>query len=174
MLADGVRVGPFVQIGERTTIGRNTFLHAGTFIGDDVVIGDDCQIFPNVSVRERVTIGHRVILNAGCAIGTDGFGSQMGSEAKQHMKIPHIGTVIFEDDTSRISGSCSCASDRAKISPTRESGSRNQARQPGADRLTTSCWAPTARSPDKSASQDQSTIGAGVVIGGQTAVSSIT
>lgn len=115
-IGDGHRIGPFVSIGHRTRIGRNATIHAGVSIGDDVQIGDDCQIFPNVVVRERITIGHRVILNAGCVIGTDGFGYKWDKQLKQHVKIPHIGTVFIEDDVEI--GSCTCI-DRAKFAATR-------------------------------------------------------
>lgn len=164
-LADGVRVGPFVQVGERAKIGRNTFLHAGVFIGDDVTIGHDCQIFPNVSVRERVTIGHRVILNSGCVIGTDGFGYKWDPKRKQHVKIPHIGTVVIEDDVEI--GSCTCV-DRAKFAATRVGrGTKldNQV-QIGHNAV----LGPNCVFAGQVGIAGSVTLGAGVVIGGQTAI----
>ena len=115
VLGEGVRVGPFAFVGRGTRIGRSTVVHAGAFIGDDVVIGDDCQILPNVTIRERVTIGNRVILNAGCVIGTDGFGYKWSASLDKYVKLPHIGTVIIEDDVEI--GSCTCV-DRAKFAAT--------------------------------------------------------
>ncbi|MBC8108307.1 MAG: UDP-3-O-(3-hydroxymyristoyl)glucosamine N-acyltransferase [Anaerolineae bacterium] len=164
-LGEGARVGPFVQIGERTRIGRNTFVHAGAFVGDDVTIGDDCQIFPNVSVRERVTIGNRVILNSGCVIGTDGFGYKWDPKRKQHVKIPHIGTVVIEDDVEI--GSCTCV-DRAKFAATRVGrGTKldNQV-QIGHNAV----LGPHCIFAGQVGIAGSVTLGAGVVIGGQTAI----
>lgn len=114
VLGEGVAVGPFVSIGNRTRIGSRVVIHAGCFIGDDVVIGDDCECFPNVTIRERITIGSRVVIHAGSALGTDGFGYRW--DGQRHAKIPHIGTIVIEDDVEI--GSCVCV-DRAKFSSTR-------------------------------------------------------
>lgn len=114
VIGSGVAIGPHVLIGHRSRLGNRCILHANVFIGDDVVIGDDCQFFPNVVVRERITIGNRVVINAGSVLGTDGFGYRWDGE--KHAKIPHIGTVIVEDDVEI--GSCVCI-DRAKFSATR-------------------------------------------------------
>ena len=113
-IGDNARIGPNVFVGDGCRIGRNAVFHPGVFIGADVSIGDDCEFFPNVVVRERVTIGHRVILHAGAVLGSDGFGSRW--DGKQQQKIPQIGTVIIEDDVEI--GSCACI-DRAKFAATR-------------------------------------------------------
>jgi len=107
-------IGPFVFIGERVRLGERCIVHAGTYIGDDVTLGDDCELFPNVVIRERITIGHRVIIHAGSVIGSDGFGFAWNGTA--FTKIPQIGTIVIEDDVEI--GSCSCV-DRAKFSETR-------------------------------------------------------
>jgi UDP-3-O-[3-hydroxymyristoyl] glucosamine N-acyltransferase len=109
-----VAVGPFVVIGARSTIAAGTVLHTGVSIGDDVVIGRQCELHPYVVIRERITIGQRVVIHASSVLGTDGFGYRW--DGKQHVKIPHIGTVIVEDDVDI--GSCVCI-DRAKFSATR-------------------------------------------------------
>jgi UDP-3-O-[3-hydroxymyristoyl] glucosamine N-acyltransferase len=114
ILGDRVAIGHHAFVGQRSRIGANTVLHPGAFVGDDVVIGSDCQIFPNVVIRERITIGNRVTIHAGSVLGTDGFGYRW--DGSQHAKVPHIGTVIIEDDVEI--GSCVCI-DRAKFSATR-------------------------------------------------------
>jgi UDP-3-O-[3-hydroxymyristoyl] glucosamine N-acyltransferase len=114
ILGEGVAIGPHAVVGQRSRIGNNTVLHAGAFVGEDVIIGSDCQVFPSVVIRERITIGNRVIIHAGAVLGTDGFGYRW--DGKQHAKVPHIGTVIVEDDAEI--GSCVCI-DRAKFSATR-------------------------------------------------------
>ena len=113
-MGTSVRVGPFVSVGERSRLGDNVVLHPGVFVGDDVEIGDDCELFPQVVVRERISIGKRVIIHAGSVLGSDGFGYRW--DGKQHTKIPQIGRVIVEDDVEI--GSCVCI-DRAKFSTTR-------------------------------------------------------
>jgi UDP-3-O-[3-hydroxymyristoyl] glucosamine N-acyltransferase len=48
-------------------------------------------------VRERVTIGDRVVLQNGVVIGGDGYGFATTAQGV-HEKIPHLGTVVIEDD----------------------------------------------------------------------------
>jgi UDP-3-O-[3-hydroxymyristoyl] glucosamine N-acyltransferase len=110
----GAAIGPNVIIGNRARIGTGCVLHANVVIGDDVVLGERCQLFPNVVVRERVTLGARVTIHAGSVIGMDGFGYRW--DGKQHVKVPHVGTVLIEDDVEI--GSCVCV-DRAKFGATR-------------------------------------------------------
>ena len=107
-------IGPFITIGKRSRIGRGSILHSHVSIGDDVLVGENCEIFPNVNIRDRITIGARVIINSGCVLGTDGFGYRW--DGSRHMKVPHVGTIVIEDDVEL--GSCVCV-DRAKFSVTR-------------------------------------------------------
>jgi UDP-3-O-[3-hydroxymyristoyl] glucosamine N-acyltransferase len=107
-------VGPFVVISDRTRLGERCTIHPGVSIGSDVTIGDDCEIFPNVVIRERITIGNRVMIHAGAVLGSDGFGFVWDGTAMA--KIPQIGTIVIEDDVEI--GSCTCI-DRAKFSETR-------------------------------------------------------
>jgi UDP-3-O-[3-hydroxymyristoyl] glucosamine N-acyltransferase len=107
-------IGPNVVVGNLARIGTGCVLHANVVIGEGVVMGADCRFFPNVVVRERVTIGARVTIHAGSMIGMDGFGYRW--DGKQHVKVPHVGTVSIEDDVEI--GSCVCI-DRAKFGATR-------------------------------------------------------
>lgn len=113
-ISGGVAIGPNVTIGNRASIGPACVLHPNVVIGDEVALGEGCQLFPNVVIRERVTIGARVTIHAGSAIGMDGFGYRW--DGKQHVKVPHVGTVVIEDDVEI--GSCVCV-DRAKFGSTR-------------------------------------------------------
>lgn len=108
------RIGPHVYIGERTEIAPGCTIHPSVYVGSDVKINAGCEIFPHVTIRQRITLGQRVIIHAGTVLGTDGFGYRW--DGKQHAKIPHIGTVIIEDDVEI--GSCVCI-DRAKFGATR-------------------------------------------------------
>jgi UDP-3-O-[3-hydroxymyristoyl] glucosamine N-acyltransferase len=92
----GTWIGPHVVVGERTRIGRDATLHANVTLYDDVAIGDGFTAHAGAVVRERVRIGHRVVLHAGAVIGSDGFGYLPLPDGIR--KIPHVGTVVLEDD----------------------------------------------------------------------------
>jgi UDP-3-O-[3-hydroxymyristoyl] glucosamine N-acyltransferase len=113
-IAPDAAIGPFVFIGQRSFVGARAVLHPGVIVSDDVVIGDDCELFPNVVIRQRITIGRHVVIHGGSVVGSDGFGYHW--DGSRHLKVPHIGTVIIEDDVEI--GSCVCI-DRAKIGVTR-------------------------------------------------------
>lgn len=89
-------IGPGVVVGPASRIGHGVTVHAGTYIGRDVHIGADSVIYPNVVIMDGVRIGRRVVLQPGAVIGSDGFG-YVPTE-KGHHKMPHIGTVVIEDD----------------------------------------------------------------------------
>lgn len=162
-LGRNVSVGPFVVVGARCHIGDGTVLHAGVCIGDDVVIGESCQFFPHVVIRERITIGSRVTIHAGSVLGTDGFGYRW--DGRQHQKIPQIGTVIVEDDVEIGSGVCI---DRAKFSATRIGrGTKiDNLVQIGHNVIV----GPHCIIVGQAGLAGSSQLGAGVVLGGQTAV----
>ena len=86
----------FVTVEAGVTIGSGCVLYPGVFVGKDTTIGDDCIIYPNVAIYDKCKIGNRVILQANATIGEDGFG--FATHQGQHHKIPHIGSVILEDD----------------------------------------------------------------------------
>jgi UDP-3-O-[3-hydroxymyristoyl] glucosamine N-acyltransferase len=95
-IAPGAWLGPHVTVGERVRIGRDAVLHARVTIYDDVTIGERFMAHAGAVVRERVTIGDRVVLHAGAVIGSDGFGYLPLPDRIR--KIPHVGTVVLEDD----------------------------------------------------------------------------
>ena len=113
-LGRDVAIGPYAVVGERCVLGHNTVVHAGVVLHDDVTLGDGCELFSNVVVRERCTIGCRVTIHANSVVGTDGFGYRF--DGRQHRKIPHVGTVVIEDDVEI--GSCTTI-DRGKFAETR-------------------------------------------------------
>ncbi|MFT3788875.1 MAG: UDP-3-O-(3-hydroxymyristoyl)glucosamine N-acyltransferase [Tepidisphaeraceae bacterium] len=112
-LGEGVCVGPHVVVSARVKVGARTVLHPGVVIGEDCTVGDDCELYANVVLRERITLGNKVILHAGCVIGTDGFGYRF--DGKRHVKLPHVGGVVIEDEVEI--GSCTCV-DRGKFGDT--------------------------------------------------------
>ncbi|MBW2175389.1 MAG: UDP-3-O-(3-hydroxymyristoyl)glucosamine N-acyltransferase [Deltaproteobacteria bacterium] len=93
---EAVFVAPFVSIGNRVRLGSRVRIHPHVYIGDDVTIGDDVEIEPNVTILGRCSIGSRVIIHAGTVIGSDGFG--FAPDGSRYHKVPHVGTVVIEDD----------------------------------------------------------------------------
>ena len=94
-LASGVTVEPGAVIGAGAEIGPGTAIFANAVIGQSVRIGRDCSIGSNSTIT-HATIGDRVIIHPGCLIGQDGFGYV--SNAKGHMKVPQVGTVVIHND----------------------------------------------------------------------------
>ncbi len=119
-LGEGVAIGPLVAIGPGCKIGAKTVIHPGTIIGAKVEIGENCSIGAGCLIADVIKIGNRVILQQGAVLGSDGFGyateresnlerrlagnRDLKDESNPHLKIPHIGTVIIEDDVEI--GSC--------------------------------------------------------------------
>lgn len=103
-LGEGVKVGAGAYIGPGSVIGSGTVVFSGVYIGAQVEIGKDCVLFPNCVVMDRCQIGNGVRLHAGCVIGADGFGYVF--DGAEHVKMPHIGSVIIEDDVEVGANSC--------------------------------------------------------------------
>jgi UDP-3-O-[3-hydroxymyristoyl] glucosamine N-acyltransferase len=95
-LANDVSIGPYCVIGDNVEIKEKTVLVSQIYIGDNVKIGSNVLIYPNVTVRENVIIGNNVIIHSGAVVGSDGFGYIQRNG--KHIKIPHIGKVIIEDN----------------------------------------------------------------------------
>lgn len=89
-------IGPHVSVGQYAVIGDGCIIHAHVAIGDHAEIAPGSEIFPHVTIYPRCTIGSRVIIHAGTVIGGDGLGFNPGPEGWE--KIPHLGSVIIEDD----------------------------------------------------------------------------
>jgi len=110
-----VSIAAGVVIGERVTIGPGVSIGANSVIGDDCVIADDTVLYPNVTVYSRVEIGARVIIHSGVVLGADGFGF-VTDDSGNHLKKPHVGRVIIEDEVELGANSCV---DRANLGVTR-------------------------------------------------------
>ena len=95
-LGDGVSVGPYAVIGAGVVVGEGTVIGAHVAVGDRVQIGARCHLYPSVTLYPGARLGNRVILHSGVRIASDGFGYvQQGG---RHLKIPHVGRCILEDD----------------------------------------------------------------------------
>lgn len=101
-IADGVilgkntSIGPYVTIASGCTIGDNCIIKSHVCLGHDVTLGNDTTIHPQVTIYDQSQIGSRVCIHASSVIGSDGFGYTL--EEGQHLKVPHVGHVIIEDD----------------------------------------------------------------------------
>lgn len=92
----GAAIHPLVSIADGVSIGAGTQIFPGVCIGPGVVIGEDCLIHSNATVEWGCQIGNRVIIHSGSVIGSDGFGYV--THEGRHVKIPHLGIVVLEDD----------------------------------------------------------------------------
>ncbi|MDQ7858357.1 MAG: UDP-3-O-(3-hydroxymyristoyl)glucosamine N-acyltransferase [Armatimonadota bacterium] len=101
-------VGPAAEIGARAAIG------AGAVVGARARVGADSVLHPRVVVYPDTVIGDRVILHSGAVIGADGFG--YATEEGVHLKIPHRGRVVIEDD---VEIGANTTVDRATLGETR-------------------------------------------------------
>jgi UDP-3-O-[3-hydroxymyristoyl] glucosamine N-acyltransferase len=96
-IGTNVHIGPNVTVSKNAQIGAGTTIMAGSFIGEGSSLGSHCELHPNVNVLHHVRLGNRVLVQAGAIIGADGFGFRRTPE-HQHIRLPHIGTVVIEDD----------------------------------------------------------------------------
>lgn len=89
-------IGPYAVIEAGAEIGPGCILEAQVYIGSGVTIGERTRIYPRVTILKNVKIGSQVILHSGTVIGSDGFGYTRFQET--HLKIPHVGGVVIEDN----------------------------------------------------------------------------
>ncbi len=92
----GVSIGPYAVIGDGATLGEAVVVGAHSVVGSGVAIGDRSQLYPSVTVYAGTRIGARCIVHSGVRLGSDGFGYVQRDG--QHLKIPHVGRCIVEDD----------------------------------------------------------------------------
>lgn len=96
ILGKQVSIGPYVHIESGAVIGDNCILKSHVSVGANVEIGADTTIHPKVTIYDNCKIGARVCIHASTVIGSDGFGYTFVDG--YHMKVPHVGNVIVEDD----------------------------------------------------------------------------
>lgn len=106
-------VGPHVTIEANAAVGAGSVISPGCVIGNDVTIGENCRLAPNVVIYHHCRLANNVIIHANTTIGADGFGYRLVQG--RHKKIPHIGTVLIEDDVEIGANTCI---DRAKFGKT--------------------------------------------------------
>ena len=96
VLGTDVTIAPFVVIESGSVIGDYCVIKSHVHIGHQVTIGNNTTIHPHVTIYDHCRIGARVCVHASSVIGSDGFGYTL--EEGQHLKVPHVGHVIIEDD----------------------------------------------------------------------------
>ncbi|MHC4122227.1 MAG: UDP-3-O-(3-hydroxymyristoyl)glucosamine N-acyltransferase [Planctomycetota bacterium] len=106
-------IADFVTISDKAKIADRCVIYPSVYIGPETEIGSDCTIYPNVVIYDRCKIGNRVTIHANATIGEDGFG--FATYKAEHHKIPHIGSVIIEDDVEIGSG---CGIERGTLDNT--------------------------------------------------------
>jgi UDP-3-O-[3-hydroxymyristoyl] glucosamine N-acyltransferase len=113
-LAADATVGACAVIEAAVHIGPRTVVGAGAVVGARASIGADCLLHPRVVLYPGTVIGDRVILHSGAVIGSDGFG--YAADEGVHLKIPHRGRVVVEDD---VEIGANTTVDRATLGETR-------------------------------------------------------
>ena len=96
ILGKDISIAPYVIIESGSVIGDHCLIKSHVHIGHDVTIGAHTTIHPQVTIYDNTQIGARVCIHASTVIGSDGFGYTL--EDGQHLKVPHVGYVIIEDD----------------------------------------------------------------------------
>lgn len=95
-LGKNAAIGPYVVIERGCIIGDNCIIKGHVNIGHEVEIGADTILHPHVTIYNGCKIGSRVSIHASSVVGSDGFGYTQDNG--KHLKVPHIGCVIIEDD----------------------------------------------------------------------------
>lgn len=103
-LGPDVAIGPHALLGEGVRLGARSRLGAGVVLEDGVSVGDDTVLDHHVVCYRGTTVGNRVRIKAGAVLGGPGFG-YVPSEAG-HLRMPHIGRCIIEDEVEIGSSSC--------------------------------------------------------------------
>jgi UDP-3-O-[3-hydroxymyristoyl] glucosamine N-acyltransferase len=112
-LGQGVFIGPYVVVESGSVIGDHCVLKSHIHIGHNVRLKEKCTIHPHVTIYDNCHLGSRVIIHASTVIGSDGFGYTYVDG--QHLKVPHLGRVIIEDD---VEIGANTAVDRATLGAT--------------------------------------------------------
>jgi UDP-3-O-[3-hydroxymyristoyl] glucosamine N-acyltransferase len=112
-LGDNLSIAPYVVIEANAVIGDNCVIKSHVHIGHGVQLGRDCTLHPHVTIYDNCVLGDRVSIHASTVIGSDGFGYMLADG--QHMKVPHVGHVVLEND---VEVGANTVIDRATIGTT--------------------------------------------------------
>ena len=101
---DTISIDAFSRIDEGTVLGERCRIGSSVSIGKNCKIGDGCILHPGVVLHDGVKLGNNVVIGANTSIGIDGFGFYQ-DEGQWH-RLPHIGTVIIEDNVQIAALNC--------------------------------------------------------------------
>ena len=110
-----VVIGPHVVIGKKVKIAAGSYIGAGSVIEAYSEIGEATTIQALVVIGTRVRIGARCEISSHSIVGKEGFGYAHDA-AGNHVRIPHQGWVVIEDDVHL--GACNTV-DRGTFGETR-------------------------------------------------------
>lgn len=96
VLGENLSIGAYAVIESGSNIGNNCVLKSHVHVGHHVSIGENTTIHPHVTIYDNCKLGARVSIHASTVIGSDGFGYTF--ENGKHVKVPHVGHVVIEDD----------------------------------------------------------------------------
>lgn len=96
VLGKNLSIGPYVVIESGSQIGDNCIIKSHVCLGHNVSLGENTTIHPHVTIYNNSKIGARVSIHSSTVIGSDGFGYTY--ENGKHLKVPHVGQVVIEDD----------------------------------------------------------------------------
>lgn len=96
ILGQNISIAAYVVIESGSQIGDNCVIKSHVHIGHGVTIGNHTTLHPHVTVYDNSKIGAHVSIHASTVIGSDGFGYMF--ENGNHMKVPHVGCVVIEDN----------------------------------------------------------------------------
>jgi len=113
-LGEALSIGAFCYIGTNSEIGDGTIIYPLSYIGENCKIGRNVLLYAQVTIYDNVEIGDNCIVHSGTVIGADGFGYV--KEQDKHLKIPHIGKVVIEEE---VEIGANTAIDRATMGETR-------------------------------------------------------
>ncbi len=120
IVEEGSEVDPSAAVGAYSVVGAGSRIEAHAHLHPHVVVGQDCRIgsgtilYPHVVLYDRTEVGKGCILHSGVVLGCDGFG--YGRHQGVHVKLPHVGRVVVEDEVEIGANS---AVDRALLEETR-------------------------------------------------------
>ncbi|HHV55007.1 MAG TPA: UDP-3-O-(3-hydroxymyristoyl)glucosamine N-acyltransferase [Firmicutes bacterium] len=123
-LGEAVSIGPYAVIEDGAWLDDGVVVGAGAYVGAKARIGQGSRLGPHVVVYDGVILGRRVVLQAGAVVGSEGFGYERvdgpgapgGTGEGAIVHLPHIGTVVLEDDVEVGANACI---DRATCGVTR-------------------------------------------------------
>ncbi|HBI22491.1 MAG TPA: UDP-3-O-(3-hydroxymyristoyl)glucosamine N-acyltransferase [Legionella sp.] len=95
-LGKNISIAAYVVIESGSQVGDHCVIKSHVHIGHDVTLGEYTTLHPHVTLYDNCKIGARVSIHASSVIGSDGFGYTF--ENGQHVKVPHVGHVVIEDD----------------------------------------------------------------------------